>query len=312
MNPEQLSATVVEVLSALVEDGLLDLPDGAPREVTIERPRQKGHGDYATNVALRLAKPAGSQPARRRRAARRAAARADGHRAGRRRRARLPQHDARARARSAQVARRGRRRRCGVRPRRPCWPGSGSTWSSSRPTPPGRCTWATPGGPPSATPSPRVLEAAGAEVTREYYINDRGVQMTASRDSLVAAALGEPVPEDGYAGAYIADLAAGGRWPPSPGILELPEDERRVAGVPRRGVRAAARATSRTPSRGSASHFDVWFSERSLHESGRSTEALDRLREQGHVYEADGARLAAHHRLRRRQGPRARSSPTAS
>ena len=62
MNPEQLSATVVEVLSALVEDGLLDLPDGAPREVTIERPRQKGQGDYATNVAMQLAKRAGMNP----------------------------------------------------------------------------------------------------------------------------------------------------------------------------------------------------------------------------------------------------------
>ena len=74
VNPAQLSATVVEALTALVEDGLLTLPDGIPTEVTVERPRQKGHGDYATNVALQLAKKARHQPACAGRAARRAAA----------------------------------------------------------------------------------------------------------------------------------------------------------------------------------------------------------------------------------------------
>ena len=58
MNPAQLSTTVVEALTALVDDGRLTLPDGVPTEVTVERPRQKGHGDYATNVALQLGKKA--------------------------------------------------------------------------------------------------------------------------------------------------------------------------------------------------------------------------------------------------------------
>ena len=58
MNPAQLSATVVEALTALVDDGRLTLPDGVPTGVTVERPRQKGHGDYATNVALQLGKKA--------------------------------------------------------------------------------------------------------------------------------------------------------------------------------------------------------------------------------------------------------------
>ena len=56
MNPEQLSETIVDVLAALVADGAITLPDGVPTQVTVERPRQKGHGDYATNVALQLAK----------------------------------------------------------------------------------------------------------------------------------------------------------------------------------------------------------------------------------------------------------------
>ena len=63
MNPEQLSATIVDALTALVADGAITLPDGVPTEVTVERPRQKGHGDYATNVALQLAKKAGTTPA---------------------------------------------------------------------------------------------------------------------------------------------------------------------------------------------------------------------------------------------------------
>ena len=62
MTPEQLSATIVDGLSALVDQGALTLPDGVPTEVTVERPRQKGHGDYATNVALQLAKKSGMNP----------------------------------------------------------------------------------------------------------------------------------------------------------------------------------------------------------------------------------------------------------
>ena len=62
MNPGQLSLTIVDVLEALVADGSVTLPDGVPTTVTVERPRQKGHGDYATNVALQLAKKAGTNP----------------------------------------------------------------------------------------------------------------------------------------------------------------------------------------------------------------------------------------------------------
>jgi arginyl-tRNA synthetase len=62
VTPQQLSTTIVAALEALVAEGALTLPDGVPAEVTIERPRQKGHGDYATNVALQLAKKAGTNP----------------------------------------------------------------------------------------------------------------------------------------------------------------------------------------------------------------------------------------------------------
>ena len=62
MTPDQISTTIVDVLKALVADGSVTLPDGVPTSVTVERPRQKGHGDYATNVALQLAKKAGTNP----------------------------------------------------------------------------------------------------------------------------------------------------------------------------------------------------------------------------------------------------------
>ena len=62
MTPEQLSTTVVDVLTTLSAEGAIALPDGVPTTVTVERPRQKGHGDYATNVALQLAKKAGTNP----------------------------------------------------------------------------------------------------------------------------------------------------------------------------------------------------------------------------------------------------------
>ena len=62
MTPEQLSTAIVDALTTLTDQGALTLPDGVPTSVTVERPRQKGHGDYATNVALQLAKKAGTNP----------------------------------------------------------------------------------------------------------------------------------------------------------------------------------------------------------------------------------------------------------
>ena len=117
MTPEQLSATIVDVLTALSEEGAITLPDGVPATVTVERPRQKGHGDYATNVALQLAKKAGTNP-RELRGARPGAARGRRRRGrGGDRRPRLPQHHGRGR-RPGRRGRAGRRRRAGVRPHR--------------------------------------------------------------------------------------------------------------------------------------------------------------------------------------------------
>lgn len=132
----------------------------------------------------------------------------------------------------------------------------------------------------------RVLTAAGAEVTREFYINDRGNQMNLFGASVEAAALGKAIPDDGYQGEYIHDLAKT-VLATNPDITTLSDTERHIE------FREAAYALQLQQQKNVLdsfrTHFDIWFSERSLHESGAVTHGLDKLREQGHVFEAEGA-----------------------
>ena len=284
MTPEQLSTAIVDVLTTLSDQGVITLPDGVPTTVTVERPRQKGHGDYATNVALQLGKRAGMNP--------------------------------RAFAELVQTGLLATEGVAGVEIAGPGFlnitvaagaqgqvageivaagAGYGRTrtlagqridveFISANPTGPlhlGHTRWAVLG-----DAIGRVLSAAGAEVTREFYINDRGVQMNHFADSIIASALGLPAPEDGYQGGYIDDLAVavGERHP---GIFDLPAEERRAA------VRAAGYELQLHEQQVQLdrfnTHFDVWFSELSLHESGSVPETLARLKDLGHVYELDGA-----------------------
>jgi arginyl-tRNA synthetase len=132
----------------------------------------------------------------------------------------------------------------------------------------------------------RLLEASGAHVTREYYFNDAGAQIDRYARSLQAAARGRPVPEDGYAGAYIDDIAAQ-VVAAEPGLLER-DDDQQLAVFRARGVELML-AEIRSSLADFGVVFDVYFSERTLHEAGALEKAVARLREQGHVYEADGA-----------------------
>ena len=134
----------------------------------------------------------------------------------------------------------------------------------------------------------RVLAAAGAEVTREFYVNDRGVQMDQFGASLVAAAAGEPVPEDGYHGRLHRRPRRSEIVAEHPRVLDAPR-RRADGGLPRGRLRPAARGSSRTCWTSFRTHFDVWYSERALHESGAVERGMAKLREQGHVFEADGA-----------------------
>jgi arginyl-tRNA synthetase len=132
----------------------------------------------------------------------------------------------------------------------------------------------------------RVLTAAGAKVTQEFYINDRGNQMDLFGASVEAAALGLPIPENGYQGDYIGDLAKT-LVAEDKSILELAGDARTAQFRERAyklqlGQQQSVLATFNT-------HFDVWFSERALHESGAVEHGMDKLRAQGHVFESEDA-----------------------
>jgi arginyl-tRNA synthetase len=284
VTPEQLSVTIVDALSALVADGAVTLPDGVPTSVTVERPRQKGHGDYATNVAMQLAKKAGRNP---RDFAALVAAKleaADGiaavEIAG-------PGFlnitvDAGAQGQVAAdiVA-------------------AGTTYGASdafagetinlefvsaNPTGPlhlGGVRWAAVG-----DALGRIFTKTGAEVTREYYFNDHGAQIDRFSRSLLASAKGEPVPEDGYGGQYIHDIAKE-VVARRPDVLEL-GDENAQEVFRAEGVEMMF-AEIKQSLHDFGVDFDVYFHEDNLHRSGAVAKAVARLTELGNTFEKDGA-----------------------
>ena len=285
MTPDQLAAAVRDAVLAAIGDGDLALdPSQVPAGVTVERPRNPEHGDYATNVALQLAKPAGSNP--------RAVAEAVA--------ARLREADGVAKVDIAgpgflnvtlDAASLGELARTVVtagegygRIDRYAGTRVNVEFISANPTGPlhlGHTRWAAVG-----DAIARVLEAAGADVAREFYINDRGVQMDKFGMSLEARALGTEVPEGGYQGAYVDELAQQ-IVAADPGIVGLPADERLVAF--REAGYALQLQQQKDTLDGFNTHFDVWYSERTLHSSGAVDRGFEKLREQGHMFEADGA-----------------------
>ncbi len=132
----------------------------------------------------------------------------------------------------------------------------------------------------------RLFEASGAEVVREYYFNDHGAQIDRFARSLLAAAKNEPTPEDGYAGAYIAEIAAQ-VLTLAPTALERPDAEAqeifRKVGVNLMfdEIKASLKEFGVV--------FDVYFHEDSLHATGAVERAMEALRKQGHIYDQDGA-----------------------
>lgn len=282
MNPDHLASTVRATLDELVAEGALSL-SGSP-DVRIERPKSREHGDYATNVALTLAKQVAMPP---RDLAELIAGRLAGVEGIASAEVAGPgfiniRLDAAAQGDVARVA-----VEAGI-----SWGHSTSLagrrvnveFISANPTGPlhlGHTRWAAVG-----DAIARVLAAAGAEVATEFYINDRGVQMDKFGASVMAAANGHPVPEDGYHGGYILDLAAA-IMIARPDITSLPEGEQLVA------FREAAYALQLTQQQQVLAlfrtHFDVWFSERSLHESGAVERGMAKLRSQGHVFDQEGA-----------------------
>jgi arginyl-tRNA synthetase len=282
VTPAALSDAIARVLSDLVAEGALEVE--VPASVSIERPKNREHGDYATNIALQLAKEAGKAPREI------AALVAE----------RLAAVDSIA---SVEMAGPGflnirlNAAAAGLIARRVIEQGEsyGRTkvlsgqrinleFISANPTGPlhlGHTRWAAVG-----DALGRVFAAAGADVTREFYINDRGVQMDRFGLSLVAAAHGKPTPEDGYHGGYITDLAAAivGEHPE---YLELSDEEQLVA-FREAGYQRQLKQ-QQDVLRLFGTHFDVWYSERSLHGSGAVQRAFDRLDELGHTFMQEGA-----------------------
>jgi arginyl-tRNA synthetase len=284
VTPEQLADVIVAALSDLAARGEVTLVDGVPERVVVERPKHAEHGDYATNVALQLAKRAGLPP-------RQLATMLAGELAGA------------SGVASAEVAGPGFlniRIEAGAQgevARRVVEAGpaygrgdhlAGRSFNvefiSANPTGPlhlGHTRWAAVG-----DALGRVLAAAGASVSHEFYINDRGGQMDKFGASIEARALGLPVPADGYHGVYIDDLAAE-ITAEQPGILALSEPERMEA-FREAGYKLQLKEQQDQLDELGA-HFDVWSSERRLHEEGKVEHALEVLGEKGHLYDADGA-----------------------
>ncbi|AIJ21428.1 arginine--tRNA ligase [Amycolatopsis methanolica] len=283
MTPEALADLVrtsaAQVLTARGAD-----PAVLPATVTVERPRNPEHGDYATNLALQVAKKAGLAPRDFAQELADALAATDGidsaeiagpgfvnlrlaaDAQGEQIRQVLTLGDAYGRG----TALAGRK--------------INLEFVSANPTGPihlGGTRWAAVG-----DALGRVLQAQGADVTREYYFNDAGAQIDRFVRSLIAAAKGDPAPEDGYAGAYISDIAAE-VLRQEPSALSLPEDERNET-FRRIGVDLMFGEIKKSLHE-FGTDFDVYFHEDSLHQSGAVEKAVESLKENGSLYHADGA-----------------------
>jgi arginyl-tRNA synthetase len=291
VDPSALAQHIADIASRLVSDHSAenDLSIG-PDDVALERPKKAEFGDWASSIALKLAKPLGTPPRE-----------------------------------VAEQVRSGLLEVAGVANVDIAGPGflnitldagalgdiaqtivdaaesfgrsdalAGQTFNlefvSANPTGPlhiGHTRWAALG-----DSLARVLRAAGAEVTSEFYINDQGAQMDVFGESVIAKALGREMPENGYPGSYIDELGKQ-VLEEFPTLAKMPHDEAVVCA--REAAYAAQLAAIQDSLEKFNVRFDVWFSERQLHvmDTPEGTSLIDqsveRLREQGHVFDEDGA-----------------------
>lgn len=288
MTPEELSRLVADELASAVADGTLTIEGELPA-VKVERPRSREHGDWATNVAMQLAKRAGRNP----------------RELGELLAARIAAHDG---VEEAEVAGPGfvniRLSAASVGELARAVVEAGGSYGrtegaagktvnleyvSANPTGPlhiGGTRWAAVG-----DSLARILEFSGAKVVKEYYFNDHGNQIDRFAASLLARARGEEAPEDGYGGQYVTEIAervvADSIADGEPDPRELP-DEQALEAFRSRGVELMF-AEIKSSLHDFRSDFDVFFHEDSLHESGAVAKAIERLRERGVVYEKEGA-----------------------
>jgi len=281
VTPADLAAAVLAAArSVFAERGLDEAV--LPPTTSVERPRSPEHGDYASTIAMQLAKKAGVKNSREL-----AQAIADA----------LAKHDGVA---STEVAGPGfiniRLDAAATGSLAALIVNAGQEYGrtatlkgqkinlefvSANPTGPvhsGAVRWAAVG-----DALARLLRATGAEVTTEYYFNDAGSQIDRFARSLLASARGEPVPEDGYAGSYIADIAKIITDKHPEAAQQEDKELFRVEGV------NLMFDEIKSSLAGFGVTFDVYFNEKDLHERGELDAALERLQQQGHTFDADGA-----------------------
>jgi len=283
VTPADLSKSILAILHDLQSREVLPSLD-LPAELTIERPKNRDHGDWATNVAMQLAPKLGLVPRDFAATLATELAKVSG----------IEKVDvagpgfinitlsaAAAGELAKQIVTSGSSY------------GQGEIYNglkmnlefvSANPTGPihiGGTRWAAVG-----DSLARIFEAQGASVTREYYFNDHGAQIDRFARSLYAAAKGEPAPEDGYAGEYINQIASD-VLKAIPDALKLPETEA-IETFRAHGVELMF-GEIKISLEEFGVHFDVYFHENSLYESGAVQKAIERLRGLGHIYEQDGA-----------------------
>ena len=284
MTPADLSAAIVRAIQGLQAAGQLGAAE-VPSEVVVERPKNRDHGDWATNVAMQLAGKFQLNPRAFAELLAPQLTKVDG----------IEKVDIAGPGFinvTLSAAAAGELAKAIVEAGAEY--GKGSELSgvklnlefvSANPTGPihmGGTRWAAVG-----DSLARVFESQGAQVTREYYFNDHGAQIDRFARSLLARARGEAAPEDGYGGAYIQEIADRVLAETAEDILSLPETEAQEA------FRAAGVELMFQEIRESLHDFgvdfDVYFHENSLYESGAVQRAIAKLRELGHIFEEDGA-----------------------
>ena len=286
--PHQLlAAAILESVKAAIAKGELPAELSSNRaldEITLERPKNREHGDYATSIALALAKVAGKAP---RQIAEIIATSLKSSEIIERIEIAGPgfinitlvkaSQGAVVNAIFAQGEKYGEVKiLAGVK--------INLEFISANPTGPlhlGHTRWAAVG-----DALARVLSAGGAKVAREFYINDRGNQMDLFGASLAASALGQAKPEDGYQGQYIDELA-------QEILIKHPEYKELSGQSASETFREAGYelqlAQQKKVLDNFGTRFDIWFSERSLHSGDGIDKALATLKSQGHTYEDEGA-----------------------
>lgn len=283
MTPEQLNQAILEALARLSSKGVLPESE-IPGSVVVERPKNRDHGDWATNVAMQLAGKLQQNP--------RSLAEAIA--------SELESTDG---VESVSVAGPGfinlfvSSAAAGALVRDIVEAGAsyGRSQSmagqnlnlefvSANPTGPihlGGTRWAAVG-----DSLARILQSQGASVAREYYFNDHGAQIDRFTQSLIAAAKNEAAPEDGYSGEYISEISQE-ILRQNPGVLTLEGDAQSEA-FRELGVKLMFGEIKASLANFGV-QFDVFFHENSLYESGAVDRAIARLRELGHIFEEDGA-----------------------